>query len=79
MVLCIHARVRVVECVDNLAVGIRVLILPDDLGEVFVEAIDTVVLSCHIDVSVRRDYRLIEVVACHRQGFYQYGLGLQVE
>ena len=67
MILCIHARVRVVECVGSLAVGILVLILPDNLGEVFVEAIDTVVFSCHIDVSVRGHYRFIEVVACNRQ------------
>ena len=79
MVLCIHARVRVVECVGRATCRIRVLILPDDLGEVFVEAIDTVVLACHIDVTIRRNHRLIEVVACHRQGFYQYGPGLQVE
>ena len=79
MVLCIHARVRVVERIDNLAGSICVLVFPYNPGKVFVEAIDTVVFSCHIDISIRCNYRLIEVVVCHRQRFYQYGPGLQIE
>ena len=79
MILCINARVRVVERIDTLAGSICVLVFPDDLGKVFVETIDTVVFSCHIDISVRCDYRFIEVVVCYRQRFYQNGSGLQIE
>ena len=56
MVLCIHARVRVVERIGTLAGSICVLVFPYNPGKVFVEAIDTVVLASHIDVTVRRDY-----------------------
>ena len=79
MVLCIHARVRVVERIGTLAGGIFVPVFPYNPGKAFVEAIDTVVFSCHIDISIRCNYRLIEVVVCDRQRFYQYGPGLQIE
>ena len=79
MVLRIHARVRVVERIGTLAGGIFVPVFPYNPGKVFVEAIDTVVFSCHIDISNRCNYRRIEVVVFERKRFYLYVPGLHIE